>query len=60
MTGAAECGKLRLERAHLRAQDELAMIQHARDRRIDRAAQPATLRGDIDERNHGQIGALIH
>ena len=37
--------------AHLRAQDELAMIEHARDRGIDRAAKAAALRGDVDERN---------
>ena len=50
MLGAAEGGELGLERPHFRAHDELAMIEHARDGAIDRLAQPAALRADIDER----------
>ena len=51
-----------LERAHLRSLDELAMRQHARNRVVDGAAEPAALRGDIDERDRPLVeaGMLIH
>ena len=51
-----------LERAHFRAEDELAMRQHARDRVIDGAAEAAALRGDVDERDRPLVeaGVLIH
>jgi hypothetical protein len=48
---AAKFRELRLERRHFRSHDELAMRKHARDRVIDGMAQPAALRGDIDERD---------
>ena len=54
MARAAEFRELGLERAHFRAEDELAMAEHARNRGIDGAAEPAALRGDVDERNHGR------
>jgi hypothetical protein len=60
MTGAAECGELRFERLHLRAQDELAMIQDPRNRCVDCGPKPPTLRGDVDERNGWWGGAQIH
>ena len=56
MLGAAELGELGLERAHFRAEDELAMAEHPRDRGIDGAAEPAALRGNVDERD--LIGGL--
>ena len=62
MTRAAEGGKLALERTHLGAKDELATRQNARDRFIDNTAEPAALRGHIDERNRPFVhtGMLIH
>ena len=58
--GAAERRQFGLECPHFRAEDELAMAEHARDRGIDGAAEPAALRGHVDERNHGRVGSLIH
>src|SRR5271169_6008157 len=60
MACAAELRQFRLERPHFRAEDELTMAEHARDRGIDGAAEPAALRGHVDERNHGRSGSLIH
>jgi hypothetical protein len=60
MFGAAEGGKLGLEGAHFRAHDELTMIEHTRDRRVDRRTKPPALRGEIDEGNRRQFGAKIH
>jgi len=62
VTGAAERGKVGLDRAHLRAHDELAVGKDARNRVIDRASQPAPLRRNVNERNRRKIGAgvLIH
>ena len=59
---AAECGKFGLERPHFRAQDELAMRQHARHRLVDGAAETAALRRDIDEWDRLVVnpGVLIH
>ena len=57
---AAEGGELGLDRAHFGTEDELTMRQHARDRRIDRAAQPPPLGTDINERNGWQSGTQIH
>ena len=58
--GAAELRQLRLERPHFRAEDELAMAEHARDRGIDGGPKPAALRGHVDERNHGRVRSLVH
>ena len=60
MTRAAEFREFGLERSHFRTENELAVTEHARDRDIDSVAEPAALRGHIDERNHGWGGALIH
>jgi hypothetical protein len=59
---AAEGGEFALERPHLGAEDELAMRQDARDCVIDGAAEPATLRGNVDERDRPLVhtGVLIH
>ncbi len=54
MARAAECGELGLERAHFGTEHELTMREHARDRRIDRGAQPAPLGRDVDEGNGRQ------
>ena len=45
-----------------RAENELAMVEHARDRLINRIAKPPPLRGDVNERNRGivQPDLLIH
>ena len=55
MLGAAEGGKLGLEGAHLRPENELAMIENARDRRIDgppsRRRWAATSMNGIDGRS---------
>ena len=51
MASAAERRKLGFERAHLGSEDELAMRQYARDGIIDGAAEPAALRGNVDERD---------
>ena len=62
MARAAEGGQFGLQRAHLRALDELAMREHARNRLVDGAAEAAALGGDIDERDRSlvQAGVLIH
>ncbi len=48
-----------LERAHLGAEDELAMRQDARDRVVDGAAEAAALRGDVDERDWPLVQAGV-
>ena len=55
---AAEGGELRLEFADFRSVDELAMGEHARDRLVDGAAEPAPLRGDVDERDRRGMEAM--
>ena len=60
MAGAAERGELGLERAHLGAEDELAVIDDARDRLVDARRQAAALGGEIDERNRRQARVLVH
>ena len=37
--------------------DELAVVEHARDRGVDARAEPAALRGHVDERNRRRFGA---
>src|SRR5262249_54120198 len=59
--GAAEGREVALELAHFGPIDELAMPEHARDRVVDPAAQPAALRRDIDEwERRVETGVLIH
>jgi hypothetical protein len=62
MARAAEGGKLGLEYMNFRALNELAMRQNARHRVIDRPAQPAALRSNIDKRDRPFFnpGVLIH
>ena len=58
--GAAERRKLRLKSFHLRSENELAMIQDAGDCRVDSGPKPATLCGDVNERDGRQFGVQIH
>jgi len=58
--GAAERRKLGLKSFHLGSENELAMIQNAGDCRIDSGPKPATLCGDVNERNGRQFGVQIH
>ena len=61
MAGAAEGGELVLERTHLGAENELAMLDDARDRLVDARRQAAALGGEIDERNwRHETGVLVH
>ena len=62
MPRAAESGELGLERTDFGTLDELAMRQNTRHRVIDRAAKPAALGRDIDERDRLLFHAdmLIH
>src|SRR5208337_3196317 len=48
---AAELRELGFERSYFGAEDELTVAEHARNGRIDRAPEPAPLRGKIDERD---------
>ena len=50
----------RLQRGHFRTVDELAMGEHAGDRLIDGFAEPAALRGEVDERNGFWAHMLVH
>src|SRR6185369_16939349 len=49
-----------LQREHLRPVDELAMGEHAADRLVDRLAEPAPLRADIDEGHGFRRHVLVH
>ena len=62
MAAPQNAARSALEGAHFRAVDELAMRQHARYRVIDRAAETAALRRDVDERNRPFFKAsmLVH
>ena len=51
VAGAAELGERRFERPHLGTENELAVLEHARDRGVDPAAEPAALGGNVDERD---------
>jgi len=59
---AAKVGEVRLERAHLGAQDELAVLEHARHGVVDRRPEAAALCRHIDERDRCIIeaGVLVH
>ncbi len=57
MAGPGERRKVGFELPHFRAHDELAVIEHARDRRVDCGTEPAALRGDVDERDRRGIEA---
>ncbi len=54
---AAELRQRLLERAHLGAENELAVIEDARDRNVYLVAEPATLRCNVDERNRRPVAA---
>jgi hypothetical protein len=60
MFGAGKCRKLRLERRHFRAIDELAMGEHAGNGLIDGFAEPLSLGRDIDEGNGFWAHVLVH
>ena len=62
MACAAECREFGLERPHLRSLDELTMRKHPGNRIVDRAAEPAALRGNVDERDRPLVeaGMLVH
>jgi hypothetical protein len=60
MAGATELGERGFEGAHLGAEDELAMRQHAADRFVDRRPQASALGRHVDERNRRQLGVLVH
>ena len=60
MPGSAEVGECGLELGHFRTVDELAMREHAGNRLIDRAAEPAALRGDVDEGYGFWTQMLVH
>src|SRR5262249_16105501 len=60
MAGAAKRRELRFESGHFRAQNELAMIEDARNRSVDGRSKPAALRGDVDKRDRWQVCAQIH
>ena len=62
MAGPAKRRQCGFEFPHLGSEHELTMIEHARDRRIDAAAQAAPLRRHVDERNGrgGDPGVLVH
>ena len=59
---AAERREVGFDRVHLGPEDELAMAEHARDRIVDRAAEPAALGGNVNERDWTVVHAdlLIH
>ena len=60
MPGAAVVGERGLQRGHFRTVDELAMREHAGNRLIDRCAEPAALRDDVDERYGFWTQVLVH
>ncbi len=60
MLGAAEGRQRGLELRHFRTVDELAMREHAGNRLIDGTAEPAALRGDVDEGNGIWTQVLVH
>src|SRR5258708_3499897 len=59
MFGATISGKHLLQLRDFRPADELAVIEHPFGRDIDRFAEPAALRADIDK-GHGFWGHLVH
>src|ERR1700730_8040280 len=59
MTGNAQFGSRLFERAPLGAENELAVIEHARHRGVDPAAEPAALSGDIDEGDRGAVDPVV-
>ena len=60
MTRSAEGGKLGLEGADFRADDELAVGEHPRDRIVDRGAETLALGGEVDEGNHRGLRSHVH
>ena len=57
MARAGECGKLGLQRAHLRPLNELAMGEHASNGIVDRTSTAAALRRHVDEGNRRLVKA---
>jgi hypothetical protein len=60
MPGPAEVSELRLELRDFRAVDKLAMVEHPGNRLIDGLAEPATLRGKVDEGYGFGTQVLVH
>ena len=62
MTRAAKRRELVLQRFDFRPLDELRVRQHASNRIVDGAPEPASLRGYIDKRDRmlGHARRLIH
>jgi hypothetical protein len=62
VAGAAERSQFGFDRVDLRTENELAVVEHARDRLVDRIAKPPTLRSDVNERDWRivQPHLLIH
>ena len=58
--GTAEFGEFGLELGHFRAVDELAVVEHAGNRLIDGSAEPAALRGEVDEGQGFWTKVLVH
>ncbi|MET4759828.1 hypothetical protein ABH970_000200 [Bradyrhizobium ottawaense] len=60
MLGTTVGSELLLELGDFRAIDELAMVENALDRGIQRSAEPAALRADVDEGNGFGTQMLVH
>ena len=62
MARAAKGREFSLERPHLRSMDELTMRKHTGNCIVDGAAEPAALRGNVDERDRPLVeaGMLVH
>jgi hypothetical protein len=55
-----ECGEFGLELDDFGTIDELAMGEYAGNRLIDGLAEPAALRGDVDEGQRFRTKVLVH
>ena len=60
MLGAAERSKLPLELGDLGSQDELAMLQHGGDRRLDAVAEMGLLCREVDKGRDGLRAVFTH
>jgi hypothetical protein len=60
MPGAAEIRQGLLQYGNFRTVDEEAMARHARDRLIDRCAEPPALRAEVIEGNGFWTHVLVH
>src|SRR6185295_18042312 len=60
VTGTTKRSEIAFERPHFRAENELAMIQHAGNRVIDGGAQAPPLSGNVNKWDRWQIGTQVH